>query len=57
MAAKRVHACPQCPRGIIVRDVPAGFVERLLKIFTGRRPYRCLDCGRTATTKETERHE
>jgi hypothetical protein len=46
MAAKRMHACPHCPRGVIVRDVPAGFVDWLLKIFTGRRPSRCLDCGR-----------
>ena len=46
MARKRLHACPTCPRGIIVRDVPGTLFERVLKLLTGRRPYRCLDCGR-----------
>ena len=46
MARKRVHACRTCPRGIIVRDAPQTLFERILKLVTGRRPYRCLECGR-----------
>jgi len=42
----RKHACRRCPNAPVVRDVIAGWREQCLKLLTGRRPYRCLDCGR-----------
>ena len=45
-SAKRLHACPHCRTAPVVRDLIAGWREQLWKTLTGRRPYRCLDCGR-----------
>ena len=43
---KRTHMCRQCARAPVVRDMTTGWREQWLRILTGRRPYRCLDCGR-----------
>ena len=46
-ARKRVHPCRHCRNDApVVRDMVLGWREQLLKAVTGRRPYRCLDCGR-----------
>lgn len=41
-----VHRCPDCGGGFAQRRTPRGQVERLRAALTGRRPYRCLQCGR-----------
>jgi len=41
-----VHRCPGCGAGHAERRTPRGRVERLRAALTGRRPYRCLQCGR-----------
>jgi DNA-directed RNA polymerase subunit RPC12/RpoP len=43
---KRMHACRHCPSAPVVRDVVSGWREQWMRALTGRRPYRCLDCGR-----------
>jgi hypothetical protein len=41
-----VHRCPECGGGDAERRTPRSTTERLRAAFTGRRPYRCLQCGR-----------
>jgi hypothetical protein len=41
-----VHRCPGCGAGRAERRTPRSGVERLRATLTGRRPYRCLGCGR-----------
>jgi DNA-directed RNA polymerase subunit RPC12/RpoP len=41
-----VHRCPDCGGGFAERRTPRGSTERLRAALTGRRPYRCLQCGR-----------
>jgi hypothetical protein len=43
---QRLHPCSRCPNAPVVRDMVLGWREQLLRVLTGRRPYRCLDCGR-----------
>jgi hypothetical protein len=41
-----VHRCSDCGGGFAERRTPRGPTERLRAALTGRRPYRCLQCGR-----------
>jgi len=41
-----VHRCPDCGGSFAERRTPRGQTERLRVALTGRRPYRCLQCGR-----------
>jgi hypothetical protein len=43
---KRTHVCRHCRKAPVVRDTTAGWREHVWRLLTGRRPYRCLDCGR-----------
>ena len=45
-ARKRTHPCRHCARSLVVRDLTTGWLEQWRRALTGRRPYRCLDCGR-----------
>jgi len=38
------YSCPSCVRREVRRSRTRG-IERLLKLFTRSRPYRCLSCG------------
>lgn len=40
------HRCPDCGAGRAERRTPRSPVERPRAALTGRRPYRCLRCGR-----------
>lgn len=40
------HRCPFCGARHAERRTPKTYFERLDVKITGRRPYRCLDCGR-----------
>lgn len=40
------HRCPDCGAGYAERRSPRSPTERLRVALSGRRPYRCLQCGR-----------